>query len=66
MLVAMQMFYDEELPIISLKAVKEMDGMAKTRLMEDLHEEHQNSLNSPHLRLFYSDLLSILIKNHGH
>jgi|TARA_Y100001968_G_scaffold280141_2_gene276461 hypothetical protein len=60
------MFYDDELPILNLKSVKEMDGMAKTRLMEDLHEEYQNSLNSHHMRLFYSDLLSILVKNHGH
>jgi hypothetical protein len=60
------MFYDDELPIIDLKSVKKMDGMAKTKLMEDLHEEYQNLLNSHHMRLFYSDLLSILVKNHGH
>ena len=62
----MQMFYDDELPLIDLKSVKKMDGIAKTRLMEDLHEEYLNKVNSHHMRLFYSDLLSILVKNHGH
>tara|TARA_R100001224_G_scaffold75419_1_gene46467 strand:- start:1 stop:201 length:201 start_codon:yes stop_codon:yes gene_type:complete len=66
MLVAMQMFFDDELPIIDFKSVKKMDGMAKTRLMEDLHEEYENKVNSNSLRLFYYDMLSILIKNHGH
>jgi hypothetical protein len=60
------MFYDDELPLIDLKSVKKMDGIAKTRLMEDLHEEYLNKVNSHHMRLFYSDLLSILVKNHGH
>ncbi len=60
------MFQDDELPIIDLKAVKKMDGLAKTELMCDLHEEYQSSRNSNHMRLFYSDLLSILVKNHGH
>jgi hypothetical protein len=62
----MQMLYDDELPIIDLKSVKKMDGIAKTKLMEDLHDEYLNQLNSHHMRLFYSDLLSILVKNHGH
>lgn len=61
----MQMFSDD-LPIIDLKSVKKMDGMAKTELMCDLHEEYQNKTNSSHLRLFYYDMLSILIKSHGH
>ena len=62
----MQMLYDDEFPIIDLKSVKKMDGIAKTKLMEDLHEEYLNKVNSHHMRLFYSDLLSILVKNHGH
>ena len=60
------MFPDDELPIIDLKAVKKMDGLAKTDFMNDLCEEYQNDRNSNSLRLFYSDLLSILVKNHGH
>ena len=62
----MQMFYDDELPIVDFKSVKQMDGVAKMRLMEDLHEEYLNKINSHNLRLFYYDMLSILIKNHGH
>ena len=66
MLVAMQMFYDDELPIVDFKSIKEMDGIAKMKLMDDLHEETRNKINSHHLRLFYYDMLSILVKNHGH
>ena len=66
MLVAMQMFYDDELPIVDFKSIREMDGIAKMKLMDDLHEETRNKINSHHLRLFYYDMLSILIKNHGH
>ena len=38
------MFFDDELPIIDFKSVKKMDGMAKTRLMEALHEEYENKV----------------------
>jgi|TARA_R100000329_G_scaffold107350_1_gene88125 hypothetical protein len=62
----MQMYKDDELPIIDLKAVKKMDGLAKTDFMNDLFEEYQDDRNSNPMRLFYSDLLSILVKNHGH
>ena len=33
--------------------------------MLDIYNEYQNKFNSDHMRLFYSDLLSILVKNHG-
>ncbi len=44
----MQMFYDDELPIVDFKSVKQMDGVAKMRLMEDLHEEYLNKSNYHH------------------
>jgi hypothetical protein len=66
MLVAMQMFFDDDLPLLDFKSIKQMDGIAKMKLMEDLHEEVNNKINSHHIRLFYHDMLSILIKNHGH
>ena len=66
MMVAMQMFSDDELPLLDFKSIKNMDGIAKMKLMEDLHEETNNKVNSQHIRLFYYDMLSILIKNHGH
>ena len=59
------MFHDDEFTIIDLKDVKKMDGVAKTEFMNDLCEEFQDHRNSNPMRLFYCDLLSILIKNHG-
>ena len=59
----MQMLFDE---FLNIKSVEKMDGLEKTRFMDDLLLEYKNTENSHHMRLFYYDMLTALIKNHGH
>ena len=40
------MFFDDELPLLDFKSIKNMDGIAKMKLMEDIHEETENKINS--------------------
>ena len=59
----MQMLFDE---FLNIKSVEKMDGLEKTRFMNDLLLEYKDPENSHHMRLFYYDMLTALIKNHGH
>ena len=47
------MFFDDELPLLDFKSIKNMDGIAKMKLMEDIHEETENKINS-HNKIFYT------------
>tara|TARA_R100000231_G_C5282530_1_gene152043 strand:+ start:269 stop:442 length:174 start_codon:yes stop_codon:yes gene_type:complete len=57
------MLFDE---FLNIKSVEKMNGLEKTRFMNDLLLEYKDTENSHHMRLFYYDLLTALIKNHGH